>query len=89
MTQEKLRILRTNEVSEMLGISRATLWRWARQGLLPPKRIIGPNSVGWFESEILGWLESRPKQLSNREETKKVPEPRSEEGGSLARDSYS
>ncbi len=56
----RLRILRTNEVAEMLGISRVTLWRWARRGLLPPKRIIGPNTVGWVEEEILSWLKSRP-----------------------------
>jgi predicted DNA-binding transcriptional regulator AlpA len=55
-----MKILRTNEVAEMLGISRVTLWRWARGGHLPPKRRIGPNVVGWVEAEILAWLESRP-----------------------------
>lgn len=56
----RLKILRIAEVAEMLGVSRVTLWRWERQGYLPPKRIIGPNTVGWLESEILAWLESRP-----------------------------
>ena len=54
------KILRTNEVAEILGVSRVTLWRWERQGLLPAKRKIGPNTVGWFEDEILAWLASRP-----------------------------
>ena len=57
----RLKFLRTSEVAEMLGVSRVTLWRWVRRGLLPPKRSIGPNTVGWLDSEILEWIESRPK----------------------------
>lgn len=50
------RILRTNELAERLGISRVTLWRWERQGLVPRKRRLGPNTVGWLESEIEAWF---------------------------------
>ncbi len=55
-----LQILRINDLVEILGVSRVTLWRWERDGLLPPKRVLGPNTVGWLEFEILEWLESRP-----------------------------
>jgi prophage regulatory protein len=58
MTLSRFRILRTNELAEMLGVSRVTLWRWERQGLLPAKRRLGPNTVGWLASEIEAWLAS-------------------------------
>ena len=54
------KILRSKQVEEMLGISRVTLWRWERAGLVPPKRKVGPNVVGWFESEVMAWLADRP-----------------------------
>lgn len=50
------RCLRAGELAERLGISRVTLWRWERSGRLPPKRQIGPNVVGWLESEIDEWF---------------------------------
>ncbi|MDY7091575.1 MAG: AlpA family phage regulatory protein [Acidobacteriota bacterium] len=53
-------IIRPKLLAERLGISRVTLWRWERAGMVPKKRKIGPNTVGWLESEILEWLESRP-----------------------------
>ncbi len=52
------RILRTNEVAARLGISRTTLWRWERRGLIPRKRRLGPNTVGWLASEIENWFET-------------------------------
>lgn len=58
--KKHFQILRINDLVELLGVSRVTLWRWERDGLLPPKRVLGPNTVGWLESEILEWLESRP-----------------------------
>ena len=49
------RILRRKELSKRLGVSEVTIWRWERNGLLPPKRQIGPNAVGWLESDIEDW----------------------------------
>jgi prophage regulatory protein len=49
------RILRQKELAERLGVSVVTIWRWERKGLLPPKHKIGPNTVGWLESEIEAW----------------------------------
>ena len=55
------RILRPKLLAEQLGISRVTLWRWERDGQLPPKRKLGANTVGWLEDEIAEWLASRPR----------------------------
>ncbi len=52
------RIVRANEFCERLGVSRPTLWRWEREGKVPPKRRIGPNVVGWLEAEIEEWFAS-------------------------------
>lgn len=49
------KILRRKKLSEVLGVSEVTIWRWERKGLLPPKRQIGPNAVGWLESDIEEW----------------------------------
>ena len=55
----RLRVLRAKDLALLLGVSRVTVWRWSR-GLLPKKRQIGPNTVGWLECEIESWLNARP-----------------------------
>lgn len=55
----KRRIVRRPQVLEVTGLSRATVYRLIDQGLFPAPVKLGPNSVGWRESEILLWLESR------------------------------
>ena len=40
--------------------SRKTIWLKVKQGKFPPPIDIGNGRVGWLESEILEWLESRP-----------------------------
>lgn len=56
---EQEAVIRWKEVTKMLSISRATLYRWDRDGRLPPKIHLGPNATGWFRSQILAWLRSR------------------------------
>ena len=40
--------------------SRTTLWRWGREGNFPKPRKIGPNRIGYLESEVEKWVETRP-----------------------------
>jgi prophage regulatory protein len=59
------RVLRIEEVSDRLGISRTTLWRWCREGHFPKARCLGsPRSPrplrGWLESEVREWMDQRP-----------------------------
>jgi predicted DNA-binding transcriptional regulator AlpA len=56
MTLSNSRVVRPGELAERLGVSRVTLWRWERKGLLPPKHRVGPNVVGWLVSEIDEWF---------------------------------
>jgi len=61
-----MRYLRVREVMKKLGVARTTLWRWERDGRLPPRRKIGPNTVGWLESEIDEFATSRPPVRSEK-----------------------
>ncbi len=51
------RIVRPGETAVLLGISRATLWRYsAKPGF--PKKVRLYGCVGWFESELQDWARS-------------------------------
>lgn len=55
-----MRLLRTDQVLEKLGVSRATLYRLEAAGELPPRRRITANAVGWIEAEIDEFIASLP-----------------------------
>ena len=61
----KSRFVRIRELCERSGISRTTAWRWVRQGRLPPLRRLGPNTVGWLESEIEEWFAATASEKPN------------------------
>ena len=57
------RILRIPEVVAITGLSRTTIWRRVKSGDFPPPvRLgsLGTRSIGWRESDIKAWLDSRP-----------------------------
>jgi prophage regulatory protein len=53
------RILRRPEVVKRTGLSIVTLWRMEKAGLFPKRRALGAKAVGWLESEVELWMESR------------------------------
>ena len=54
------RIIRQKEVSDKLGLSKATIWTYVRTRDDFPKPIrLGANSVGWLESEIDAFIDAR------------------------------
>lgn len=63
-----IRILRMKRLQERLGVGRSTLYDWMNPKSprynpdfpRPIKLSIGDHgAVGWIESEICGWIESR------------------------------
>lgn len=52
------RIVRTEEVCELTGLSRSTIYRKMRKGTFPSNRLISDQCVGWRLSEINKWFES-------------------------------
>lgn len=47
------------QVKRMTGLSRTSIWRYESNECFPKRRQLGPRRVGWVESEVLEWMESR------------------------------
>ena len=53
------RMLKKREVCKLLSVSPATLDRWENAGDFPRRIAIGNFRVGWWEAEVMAWLETR------------------------------
>ena len=40
------------QLARRYGVSRATIWNWAKRGVLPRPHRLGPNTSRWPETEI-------------------------------------
>ncbi|MGL3820632.1 helix-turn-helix transcriptional regulator [Sphingopyxis sp. R3-92] len=55
-SQSHLRLMRLNEVLDLTGLSRATLYRKIHAGTFPPQRKIAERCCGWRTGEVGVWL---------------------------------
>jgi prophage regulatory protein len=55
------------EVLKLTGYTFPTIWRWMRDGQFPLSFDIGTKTA-WLESEIDGWLASRPRSTFKKRE---------------------
>ncbi|WP_458370813.1 helix-turn-helix transcriptional regulator [Pseudomonas fluorescens] len=55
-----MKYLSESQVLAQVGISRATLFRWQRDGYFPMRRKLGPKRVGWSLADVEAWFASRP-----------------------------
>jgi prophage regulatory protein len=53
------RIIRTRELIGIIGVSRTTLHRLRKSGGFPAPVQISQKSIGFRESEVRAWMESR------------------------------
>ena len=53
------RFIRFGVVRDRTGLSRSTIWRLERSGGFPKRRRISLNAVGWLESEVDEWVQTR------------------------------
>lgn len=54
------KILRLREVKGITGLSRSTIYLEIAKGKFPKQiQLTGARSVGWHESAIIKWVESR------------------------------
>ena len=51
-----LRIMRLDEVKKITGLSKASIYRFEKNGDFPKKVNIGKRSIGWFESDVEEFL---------------------------------
>ena len=58
MNPREKKIIRANELAQLLGISNTTLWRWRKRDALPRPISLGPRMVGWKVDDINLWLEN-------------------------------
>ena len=52
--------LTDREVGKALGVSRATVWRWAKDGRIPQPRKIGENATRWDVLEVAELARNAP-----------------------------
>ena len=60
-----MNILRIDDLSDLTGLSRATIWRMERAGEFPKRIQLSRGTVGWIEDEIRDWIASRPRCSSS------------------------
>ena len=53
------RILRMAELKTRIGLSRSTIYEFQNSGHFPRSVSLGSRAVGWLESDIEAWMESR------------------------------
>ena len=52
-------ILRLPQVKTRTGLSRSSIYAAIQQKTFPPPIHLGTRSVGWLDSDISDWIESR------------------------------
>ncbi len=59
VVRDKQKVIRLPEVKDRIGMSKPSIYRLMKLGKFPQAKRLGERSVGWFESEIDEWLDSR------------------------------
>ncbi len=61
-----MKFLRLHHVKAMTGLSRSTIYRYAKQGIFPVPAKVGLRSIAWVEAEVLAWIAER---ISERDQS--------------------
>ena len=57
---KKPRVLRLKEVEKKIGLKKPTIYRMMKEGKFPRPIQLNERAVGWIESGVDKWIESRP-----------------------------
>ena len=72
-----MRIIKLPEVKHLSGLGRSSIYRMVAEGKFPASVSLGGGrSVGWVESEVVGWITERIQERKPRQE-----QPTSQIGG--------
>lgn len=58
------KLLRERDVLQFVPVSRATLWRWIRNGDFPAGFHISERITVWRENDVARWLERAEKPVA-------------------------
>lgn len=58
------RFMRIPEVARVTGLSRSTIYNCVADGTFPIPVRLTARAIGWYESEIKGWMASRRREVS-------------------------
>ena len=59
---EERRIIRIDEVSQLTGLAKSTIYKKVSEGSFPPPVRLGTRSVGWRLTDIDLWLQAPERQ---------------------------
>ena len=62
--------LRIKQVSEITGLSRATIYNLEKAGVFPKKTVLSTRAVAWRESAVAKWMDSRTELTKSGREAK-------------------
>ncbi len=54
-----MKLFRLNQVKEITGLSRSSLYQMMDRGLFPRSINIGSRAIAWTDASIQEWIESR------------------------------
>ena len=64
-----MRIIKLPEVKHLTGLGRSSIYRMVAEGIFPASVSLGGGrSVGWVESEVVGWITERIQERKPRQE---------------------
>ena len=59
MSKQALHYLSDKQLSELLEVSRQTIWRWVREGSFPAPVKLGSNCTRWKMAAVKSWEAER------------------------------
>src|SRR5215472_17901399 len=65
-------IIRIADVLARTGLSRVSVWRLVRLNQFPPPIELSTNAIGWLESDVVAWRESRPRRTYRAKAPKEI-----------------
>ena len=54
-----MRIMRLNEVKQVTGLGRSSIYKFMGEGGFPKPISLGARAVGWIEEEVTAWVAAR------------------------------
>lgn len=76
MVESADRLLSRQEVEQLAGFSKSTLYDFIRQGLFPAPVRVGARAVRWRESDIVRWMDGLPPARAGGRVARMAPAPK-------------